>query len=103
VKDFSGKAPSARAGHCGEIYKTNLYIFGGWNGSRRLNDLHCYEIGALDNPARRTWCAIEANGNIPSSRAGMSLCKYKSKYLVVFGGCERSSSYLNDLHFFDIS
>lgn len=39
VQDVKGKKPPPRANHSSSIIKHNLYIFGGWDGSKRLNDL----------------------------------------------------------------
>lgn len=36
--------PPPRANHCSSIINRNLYIFGGWDGQKRLNDLYMYEI-----------------------------------------------------------
>ena len=37
----TGNIPPPRANHSSSIIKSNLYIFGGWDGAKRLNDLFC--------------------------------------------------------------
>lgn len=44
VTDVKGKKPPPRANHSSAIIKHNLYIFGGWDGSKRLNDLYMFEL-----------------------------------------------------------
>ena len=39
-----GDIPSPRFGHTSEIYKNNMYIFGGWNGSDTLDELYTYSF-----------------------------------------------------------
>ena len=36
--------PSQRANHSSTILGKKLFIFGGWDGSKRLNDLFVFEI-----------------------------------------------------------
>jgi N-acetylneuraminic acid mutarotase len=68
-----------------------LYIFGGWDGSKRLNDLF-----ALDT-AKMIWTKIESEqGSIPSPRAGMSLTNLNDR-LVLFGGSGHSALCYNDI------
>lgn len=42
-----GDVPPARANHSSAVINTDLYIFGGWDGSRRLNDL--YSLDTREN------------------------------------------------------
>jgi len=44
VKDSGGTRPPPRANHSSSVIKHNLYIFGGWDGSKRLNDLYVYNL-----------------------------------------------------------
>ena len=36
--------PSSRANHSSTFLHPNLFIFGGWDGSKRLNDLYKFDI-----------------------------------------------------------
>jgi hypothetical protein len=92
-----GKIPHPRANHGSSIIGSNLYLFGGWNGSKILHDF--YQIN-LEN---KIWVSIEKTIIRPTPRAGMSLLNYKNEYIVLFGGSGCNSVCLNDLMFFDIS
>lgn len=92
--EVTGKLPHVRANHGSAIIGHNLYIFGGWSGTKRLNDLFTINLQKLQ------WCQIEYSGHKPSPRAGMPLINYKN-YLMLFGGSGSNSIYLNDLYFFD--
>jgi N-acetylneuraminic acid mutarotase len=35
--------PPPRANHSSAVVKNRLYIFGGWDGIKRLNDLYCFD------------------------------------------------------------
>jgi hypothetical protein len=74
---------------------SNLFIFGGWSGTKRLNDMYYINLEKLQ------WNMIEIYGHKPSPRAGMSLINY-NQYLMLFGGSGINSSYLNDLHFYNL-
>ena len=36
--------PPPRANHSSSVWQNKLFIFGGWDGSKRLNDLFCYDV-----------------------------------------------------------
>lgn len=40
-----GNNPPPRANHSSSVLNNNLYIFGGWDGSKRLNDLYILDSG----------------------------------------------------------
>ena len=42
-----GQNPSPRANHSSAVIKNNLCIFGGWDGSKRLNDLYYLDTGLI--------------------------------------------------------
>ena len=44
VQDIQGTRPPPRANNSSSIIKDNLYIFGGWDGSKRLNDLFVFNL-----------------------------------------------------------
>ncbi len=92
--EVTGKIPHVRANHASAIVGHNLFIFGGWSGTKRLNDLYSINLQKLQ------WMQIEYTGTKPSPRAGMPLVTYKH-YLMLFGGSGSNSNYLNDLYFYD--
>ena len=43
----SGETPPPRANHSSAVIRKYLYIFGGWDGSKRLNDLYRFDSGII--------------------------------------------------------
>ena len=39
-----GEPPSARFGHTAEVYRNDMYVFGGWNGADTLDELYAYSF-----------------------------------------------------------
>ena len=73
----------------------NLYIFGGWDGSKRLNDLFTLDTERME------WTEITTDpATTPSPRAGMSLTNLDNK-LVLFGGSGHSALCYNDIHIYN--
>lgn len=100
IIESSGKSPSPRANHGSSLVFNNLFIFGGWNGLNRLNDMYSINLDT------HHWSNIDYNcsnlTSIPIIRAGMPIVCYKSEYLILFGGSGLNSVYLNDLFFYEI-
>jgi len=94
VQDVSGLKPPPRANHSSSIIKSNLYIFGGWDGSKRLNDLYVFSLKSF------IWSEVDVVGESPAARAGMELCNVNNK-LFLFGGSGPHAFCFNDLYAFD--
>lgn len=96
--ETTGEAPQQRANHASAVLEfngtTELYVFGGWNGSERLNDVHI-----LDTETS-TWSTPRISGSRPHPRAGMSLTALRGR-LYLFGGSGTSSKCFDDLQIFD--
>jgi len=60
------------------VWQNKLYIFGGWDGSKRLNDLHCYDV------TTNRWSELKPIQS-PSARAGMCMTTIDNK-IYLFGG-----------------
>lgn len=90
-----GEAPPPRANHSSAFLNNNLYIFGGWDGQKRLNDLYFLDI------LQMTWTEVRSYGINPSPRAGMTLSAVNGK-LYLFGGSGPSASCYNDLQMYDV-
>jgi hypothetical protein len=94
----NGVAPQQRANHSSAVLedgtKSELFIFGGWNGSERLND-----IFVLDTETS-TWSEPRVGGVKPHPRAGMTLTALRGK-LYLFGGSGTSSKCFDDLQILD--
>ena len=91
-----GEAPQQRANHSSAVLEeTNeLFIFGGWNGRERLNDIHI-----LDTETG-VWTRPRIGGELPYPRAGMTLTALRGR-LFLFGGSGTSSKCFNDLQILD--
>ena len=89
-----GQVPSGRAGHSANIYKDRMYVFGGWNGRRTLNCLHCFDF------MTGLWTRVETMGAPPQSRDSHT-CNLVGDKLIVIGGGDGKQR-LNDLHEYDI-
>ncbi|TDH73744.1 hypothetical protein CCR75_003836 [Bremia lactucae] len=84
--------PEARTDHIMVLHLSSIYIFGGYNGSSRFNDLCGYDINA------QRWSREQAQGAIPSRRFGHSgVVHTETNRLIVFGGWDGRDT-LNDLH-----
>ncbi|PFH34937.1 leucine zipper-like transcriptional regulator [Besnoitia besnoiti] len=84
-------APSARYFHAAAAHGNCLYIFGGYNGQERLNDLYVFNLDTHE------WQVVEAR-DTPSGRSSMVAQVYKNA-LYIFGGYN-GHNVLNDFHEF---
>ncbi|KUF96060.1 Lysosomal beta glucosidase [Phytophthora nicotianae] len=111
----NGVAPSQRKSHSAVVYKDSFYVFGGYDGDRRLNDFFSY------NFLTQTWTNVFVNaGQQPTPRYGHAAVVYDNA-MYIFGGSDshydresmssRSSSeygrldsgrHVNDMHSFNL-
>lgn len=91
-----GQHPQQRANHSSALLEETgeLFIFGGWNGTERLNDIHILNIETS------TWTCPRAGGVLPHPRAGMTLTPLRGR-LFLFGGSGTSSKCFHDLQILD--
>ncbi|MDP2439740.1 MAG: kelch repeat-containing protein [archaeon] len=87
-------SPSRRTNHGSVIVGSSLYVFGGFDGSRYLDDLWVLDLNCF------LWERVAAPSP-PCARMGHSLVALGSR-LVLFGGFDGFVSY-NDLFFFDLN
>ncbi|RNA42331.1 leucine-zipper-like transcriptional regulator 1 [Brachionus plicatilis] len=59
-------APCPRAAHGAVVYDHKLWIFAGYDGNARLNDLWYIQLNASQNTPR-TWVEVEQSGEQPST------------------------------------
>ena len=91
----AGPVPSARESHSSTWIGSRMYVFGGFDGSRVLNDLYAYDIG------NAMWSQIVHSGIAPPARAGHSgTALGVPAHLVMFGGAN-SSRRFNDVQVLD--
>ena len=74
----TGQFPCPRCAHTTFFYDNKLFVLGGWNGHRMLNDLY-----ALCMPQMR-WVKVATTGDPPSPRTGHATIVVGSR-LVLFG------------------
>lgn len=87
--------PSVRTDHSCVVYEASLYIFGGFDGRSRFQDLHQYTI------EDREWLEIPQSDNAPMGRFGHSAVVYASG-MFIFGGWNGHDT-LDDLYEFSVT
>eukprot|EP01117_Protostelium_nocturnum_P008108 TRINITY_DN288_c0_g1_i4.p1 TRINITY_DN288_c0_g1~~TRINITY_DN288_c0_g1_i4.p1 ORF type:complete len:489 (+),score=129.23 TRINITY_DN288_c0_g1_i4:54-1469(+) len=98
--NVTGNLPSARCAHATSSNSSSLFVFGGWNGQKMLNDLYILEQGETNNSG--VWNKPDTMGNTPGIRAGhtMTIIPRKNQ-MFLFGGGD-GTQYLSDLHILDL-
>ena len=95
VSNTGNTSVSARSLHAAAVHKHLLYVFGGYDGKRRLNDFVKYSF------TTRSWSAVLCNSASPSPRDRHTLTLVDD-CLYLFGGFY-DSFMLSELHRFDTS
>lgn len=91
----TGNRPTVRTDHSCVVYEASLYIFGGFDGRSRFQDLHQYSISF------REWLEIPPTDNAPMGRFGHSAVVYRSG-MFIFGGWNGHDT-LDDLYEFSMT
>ncbi|KAJ6380391.1 hypothetical protein OIU76_016953 [Salix suchowensis] len=93
----AGQGPGPRDSHSAVLVGRQMIVFGGTNGSRKVNDLHVLDLGTKE------WMSPECKGNPPSPRESHTATLIGDDKIMVFGGSgEGEANYLNDLHVLDL-
>lgn len=88
-----GEGPSPRDAHAAVVHAEWMYVFGGYDSKRYLNDFHRFHFDDV------TWSAVPfATGSAPSPRGGHTAVVHGA-CMFVFGGCD-GWNYFNDLYSF---
>ena len=91
----SGTVPPPRESHSVTVIGSKLYVFGGFDGSRVLNDLYIYDTHA------GLWSQLVHTGISPAARAGHSaIALGMPAHILVFGGANSSRRFA-DVQLFD--
>ena len=91
----AGTVPSPRESHSMTAVGAKLYVFGGFDGARVLNDLYYFDVHA------GLWSQLVHTGISPAARAGHSATALGvPAHLIVFGGAN-SSRRFGDVQLFD--
>ncbi|CAK4165000.1 unnamed protein product [Aphanomyces euteiches] len=98
-----GTPPMPRANHSSALLDHRMYIFGGWNGTRRLNDIHILDTSPSCRPWR--WSSVQFAGQVPHPRAGMSFVCLRQRFFLFGGYGISANTYpakcFNDLYVLD--
>jgi hypothetical protein len=94
--ETTGAIPQQRANHSSAMLEETgeLFVFGGWNGAERLNDIHILDTDTSN------WTCPRVGGVLPHPRAGMTLTALRGR-LYLFGGSGTSAKCFQDLQIFD--
>ena len=94
-KDVStNNLPGPRAAHSCDVLDGHLYVFGGWNGKKALNDLQVLNI------ATGQWCEVTSTGDLPPSARNNHATVVVGTQIYMHGGHD-GTKWLNDLHSID--
>lgn len=95
----NNEQPLGRAEHTAVVYLNRMFVFGGYDGKRKLNDTYVFDF------ATRTWsCPPLAVHNAPSRRCKHTAVLY-NKNMYVLGGFQfnNGDNYaLTDMHALDL-
>ncbi|XP_014493373.1 rho GTPase-activating protein gacHH [Vigna radiata var. radiata] len=92
---IKGTPPTPRDSHSCSVVGDSLFVFGGTDGTRLLNDLHILDTSS------HTWIFPTVRGEAPEAREGHAAAVI-GKRLFVFGGCGRSANNTNDVYYNDL-
>ncbi|CEM13230.1 unnamed protein product [Vitrella brassicaformis CCMP3155] len=94
IQSGAERGPSARDRHVAVAHDKCIYIFGGYDGSNRINDFWCFDT------ENETWTPIESQGTTPSPRHSHSAVEYNHS-MYVFAGYD--GNYRSDFHEFNFA
>jgi len=89
----SAVKPGERSGASSVIYQDALYVFGGYGGSGRLDDIFRFDFPS------RCWTRLEVQGTVPAGRENNGAVVHGNK-MYLFGGYS-GFTWLNDFHSFN--
>ncbi|KAK8573586.1 hypothetical protein V6N13_009676 [Hibiscus sabdariffa] len=95
--ETTGQGPGPRDSHSVVLVRGKMMVFGGTNGSKKVNDLHILDLTSKE------WIQAECYGTVPSPRESHTATLIGEDKVVIFGGSgEGRANYLNDLHVLDL-
>ncbi|KAK3085495.1 hypothetical protein FSP39_004179 [Pinctada imbricata] len=78
---FEGRKPVARAAHGAAVYDWNLWIFAGYDGNTRLNDMWTVPLSG----ECRQWQEVKQRGHIPPTCCNFALAVARDSMFVFSG------------------
>lgn len=91
---FTGTPPAPRTGHSACVIASRMFVFGGGDARRSMNDLHLLDLVSM------AWSRPSDTGAVPVPRAGHSATAV-GDYMLVFGGATPEGHCFNDLYVLD--
>ncbi|KAJ5074183.1 hypothetical protein M0811_00812 [Anaeramoeba ignava] len=95
LTNVSGDIPIERAAHSVCIYEDKMYIFGGYNISKYLNDIYSFSF------TNKIWKKESNSENKPIERRWSSSVLFNNK-IWIFGGYQNIEQRFNDVYYFDL-
>ncbi|KAF2324023.1 hypothetical protein GH714_006242 [Hevea brasiliensis] len=93
----TGQGPGPRDSHSAVLVGRQMFVFGGTNGSKKVNDLHVLDL------ATKEWIRPQCKGTSPCPRESHTATLIGDDRIIIFGGSgEGEANYLNDLHVLDL-
>lgn len=87
-----GERPQPRTDHIMVLHDTAIYVFGGYDGHTRYDNMFAFDLES------QRWSTLNTIGDLPSRRFGHSGTVHTpSAQLIVFGGWDGKDT-LNDVH-----
>lgn len=107
-KIIGDKVPSARRAHTACLYKSGIYIFGGGDGVRALNDVWRLDVSdpqkmswrLISNPTSGSLKGAVAAENKPKAR-GYHTANMVGSKLIIYGGSDGGECF-NDVWVYDV-
>eukprot|EP00946_MAST-07B_sp_MAST-7B-sp1_P004453 g4453.t1 len=93
VQGTAGAVPSPRSYYSCVKYAARVVFFGGFDGTRRFNDVHTFDPKSLQ------WTLQETTGAVPTGRYKHTACVY-GQFMFVVGGY--SVQWLNEVCILDL-
>lgn len=95
---YLSSAPAARAAHGAVIYDHKLWIFAGYDGNARLNDMWYIPLNqslTSNNSTTKSWTEVDQTGDQPSTVCNSPLCVVQdSMYLFSGQSGAKTSNHL---------
>ncbi|KAK2169086.1 hypothetical protein LSH36_12g10021 [Paralvinella palmiformis] len=95
---FEGRCPVPRAAHGAAVYDGKLWIFAGYDGNARLNDMWTISLKG-DASIVNSWEEVNQSGDIPPTCCNFALAVARNS-MFVFSG-QSGAKITNDLFQFD--
>ena len=92
------------------VYRNAIYVFGGYDGSKRLNDIHRFDLGAplnvhqarvlTCNAEKQIWSQPKVTGETPQARSAHTLAVVNDSILL-YGGVASGGKVQDSIWMFD--